>query len=283
MNPLLLGAGVGLGVAFVVLGLRTRQPRLADALQALDRPRPHARPRSVRHHRVTDVVGVRVAAADLELVGRTPDQHAMRTLGAVAALAVVPVAAAGVAGIGGVDIGVAPVLLATVAMGALGVVVPDVEVRGEARERRAVFVHALSSFLDATAVLLAGGAGTETALHAAAALGDSWPQQRLRTALDRCRLTGQTPWEVLGDLGDRLAIDELSQLATSLQLAGEHGARVRLTLTERARALRAAQLAAVEGRARAVTEQMSVPVALLAVAFMLFVGFPALWVVVGEL
>jgi hypothetical protein len=32
-----------------------------------------------------------------------------------------------------------------------------------------------------------------------------------------------------------------------------------------------------------VTEQMSVPVALLAVAFMLFVGFPAVWVVLGEL
>jgi Flp pilus assembly protein TadB len=283
VNPLALGAGVGLGVALVTLGLRARRPRLADALQALDRPRPRTGERHSGHRRLASAVGVRVAAADLELVGRTPDQQALRTLGAMAALAVVPVVAAAVAALGGVTIGVAPVTLAAVAMGALGFVVPDFEVRGQARERRAVFVHALSSFLDVTAVLLAGGAGTETALHAAAALGDGWPQRRLRATLDRCRLTGQTPWEVLGDLGDRLAIDELSQLATSLQLAGEHGARVRLTLTERARALRAAQLAAVEARARAVTEQMSVPVALLAVAFMLFVGFPALWVVVGEL
>ena len=283
MNPLALGAGVGLGIAFVALGLRARRPPLTDALEALERPRPRTGGRWEGHRRLATVIGVRVAQGDLELIGRTPDQHALRTLGAMATLAAVPVAAAGVAAVGGVTIGLAPVTLAAVAMGALGVVVPDLEVRSEARERRAVFVHALSSFLDVTAVLLAGGAGTETALHAAAALGDSWPQQRVRAALDRCRLTGQTPWEVLGDLGDRLAIDELSQLATSLQLAGEHGARVRLTLTERARALRAAQLAAVEARARAVTEQMSVPVALLAVAFMLFVGFPALWVVVGEL
>jgi Flp pilus assembly protein TadB len=160
---------------------------------------------------------------------------------------------------------------------------PDVELRRLAAQRRATFVHALSSYLDVTAVLLAGGAGTETALRAAARLGTGWPQQRLRSALDRCRLTGQTPWEAFAELGDHLDISELSQLATSLQLAGEHGARVRLTLTERARALRTQQLADIEARARAVTEHMSVPVALLAVAFMLFVGFPAVWVVLGEL
>jgi tight adherence protein C len=282
MNPLVLGAGVGLGVSLVALGLRPRPPDLADALDALDRSRGDGDVAGSRH-RPAALAATRATAADLELVGRTPEQHAVRTLGAATALAVVPIAAAGIATLGGVSVGVGTVLVAAVALGAVGLVVPDREVRGQAREHRAVFVHALSSVLDITAVLLAGGAGTETALHAAAELGDSWPHQRLRAALDRCRLTGQTPWEVLGDLGDRLAIEELTQLATSLQLAGEHGARVRQTLTERARALRAAQLAAVEARARAVTEQMSVPVALLAVAFMLFVGFPALWVVVGEL
>jgi Flp pilus assembly protein TadB len=285
---LLLGAGMGLGVTLLVRGARPRPPALRSALAALDRP-GHTRSDgrlSLRRAMIAALsswAADRAPAADLELVGRTPEQHALRKLGAATTLAALPAAASGVAALAGV--GVRPGVVATVSLclALTGFVTPDIALRGLAAERRAEFVHALSSFLDVTAVLLAGGAGTESALHAAASLGDAWPQQRLRAALDRCRLTGQTPWEVLGLLGDRLHIDELSQLATSLQLAGEQGARVRVTLMERARALRSAQLTAVETRARAVTEQMSVPVALLAVAFMLFVGFPAVWVVLGEL
>jgi len=285
---LLLGAGMGLGLTLLVLGLRPRPPALGTALAALDRPTPTwpdgraSRPREAVAA-LSAWAAERAPAPDLELVGRTPQQHALRKLAAATTLAALPVVAGGVAAVAGVGVGPGTVAAASLCLALAGYVTPDLELRGLASERRAEFVHALSSFLDVTAVLLAGGAGTESALHAAAALGDAWPQQRLRAALDRCRLTGQTPWEVLGQLGDRLQIDELSQLATSLQLAGEQGARVRVTLMERARALRAAQLAEVETRARAVTEQMSVPVALLAVAFMLFVGFPAVWVVLGEL
>jgi len=285
---LLLGAGMGLGVTLLVRGVRPRPPALRAALAALDRPgRTLPDGRASRRRAVIAALSSwaadRAPAADLELVGRTPEQHALRKLGAATTLAALPAVASGVAALAGVGFRPGVVAVVSLCLAAVGFVTPDIELRGRAVERRAEFVHALSSFLDVTAVLLAGGAGTESALHAAASLGDAWPQQRLRAALDRCRLTGQTPWEVLGLLGDRLHIDELSQLATSLQLAGEQGARVRVTLMERARALRSAQLAAVETRARAVTEQMSVPVALLAVAFMLFVGFPAVWVVLGEL
>lgn len=282
---LLLGAGTGLGLLLIARGVAPRPPALRAALAALDRPADDARGDRHRRRRLAGiaVAGGGAAAADLELVGRTRDQHGLRKVVAAAALAWLPFATAALAALGGVRPSAGTVGVVALCLGPVGFVVPDVELRGLARERRAEFVHALTSFLDVTAVLLAGGSGTESALHAAADLGDGWPQQRLRAALDRCRLTGQTPWDVLGALGDQLAVDELAQLATSLQLAGEQGARVRTTLLERARALRAAQLSAVEARARAVTEQMSVPVALLAVAFMLFVGFPAVWVVVGEL
>ncbi len=281
---LLFGAGFGAGLVLVIRGLRPGPPRLERALQALQQTRaPAGQPAGGALTARASAWATAVRPSDLELAGRTAHEHALRKVSAGAVLAALPTAAALLAALAGVRVSVGLVLAATGAMAAAGFVVPDLELRAIARERREHFVHALSSFLDVTAVLLAGGAGTETALHAASALGASWPQQQLRAALDRCRLTGQTPWEVLADLGDRLEVDELSQLATSLQLAGEQGARVRLTLTERARALRASQLTAVEARARAVTEQMSVPVALLAVAFMLFVGFPAVWVVVGEL
>lgn len=280
---LLLGAGTGLGLAAVIASLRSDPPRLATALRALDRPSGAGADHPLAAHALTWATTGRVSQADLALAGRTAQQQAVRKLGAATALGAVPLLAAVLAAGAGIDVRPGMAIVPAMALTVVGFVWPDIEVRGEARERRERFVHVLSSYLDVTAVLLAGGAGTETALHTAAALGSSWPQRQLRAALERCRLTGQTPWEVLAQLGDRLEVEELSQLATSLQLAGEQGARVRLTLTERARALRARQLAAVEARARAVTEQMSVPVALLAVGFMLFVGFPAVWVVIGEL
>jgi Flp pilus assembly protein TadB len=281
----LTGAGIGAGLLLVLLAFRPPRQALADALRALDRPATrHDQPVPALAHRLVVARGSDGARmADLLIVGRTPEQHALRTLAATGTMTAIAPAAVLLARLGGVDVGLTTALVPAVVLAAVGYVVPDAELRRLATQRRATFVHALSSYLDVTAVLLAGGAGTESALHAAAALGSGWPQQRLRSALDRCRLTGQTPWEAFAELGDHLDVTELSQLATSLQLAGEHGARVRLTLTERARALRAQQLADVEARARAVTEQMSVPVALLAVAFMLFVGFPAVWVVLGEL
>lgn len=279
----MFGAGVGVGIALLIAGLRPPPPQLERTLAELHRPRQPGTTAAPRQRTLPWPTAVQARDSDLELAGRTGQRHAARKLTAALALGALPATATLLAALGGVRVGPVVPVIATAALAAVGFIVPDAELRTVARERREEFVHALSSFLDITAVLLAGGAGTETALYAAATLGDSWPQQQLRAALDRCRLTGQTPWEVFADLGDRLEVAELSQLATSLQLAGEQGARVRLTLVARAQALRASQLASVEARAHAVTEQMSVPVALLAVAFMLFVGFPAVWVVVGAL
>jgi Flp pilus assembly protein TadB len=284
---LLLGAVFAAGVLTFVVAWRPRRVALVTALEDLGRPRWLAddrhHPRSLAARLVAARGGLADRRSDLEITERTVEQQAVRTLTAAAAMAAIPVAAGVLAVLAGISVSLGITLLPAIVLAGVGFVVPDIELRTRARERRTVFLHALSSYLDVTAVLLAGGAGTETALYAAAELGTGWPQQQLRTALDRCRLTGQAPWETLAELGDRLEITELSQLATSLALAGEQGARVRLTLTERARTLRASQLAEIEARARAVTEQMSVPVALLAVAFMLFVGFPAVWVVLGEL
>jgi pilus assembly protein TadC len=280
-----VGAGIGAGLLLVLLAFRPQRPALDAALGDLDRPTASRAGRGTALVRMLVTTRGRdhARAADLQIIGRTPEQQAMRTLITAAVMGAIAPAAVVLARLGGVDAGPAAALVPAIALAAAGYVVPAVELRRLATQRRATFVHALSSYLDVTAVLLAGGAGTETALQAAARLGTGWPQQRLRSTLDRCRLTGQTPWQAFAELGDLLDITELSQLATSLQLAGEHGARVRVTLTERARALRLQQLADIEARARAVTEQMSVPVALLAVAFMLFVGFPAVWVVLGEL
>src|SRR3546814_14933571 len=80
--------------------------------------------------------------------------------------------------------------LATIAAGFL---LPDLVLRDEAEKRRRAFRHTLSSYLDLVNVLLAGGAGIETALPAAADTGAGWGYQTIRAELRPARLTGQSP------------------------------------------------------------------------------------------
>ena len=54
--------------------------------------------------------------------------------------------------------------------------------------------------------LLAGGAGIETALYAAADAGDGWGYQTIRSELRRARLTGRSPWDTFAALAERLGI-----------------------------------------------------------------------------
>ena len=97
------------------------------------------------------------------------------------------------------------------ATAAAGFILPDFLLRDEAERRRRAFRHALSSYLDLVNVLLAGGAGIETALHAAADAGDGWGYRTIRSELRRARLTGQSPWDTFAGLADRLGVTELAE------------------------------------------------------------------------
>ncbi len=152
---------------------------------------------------------------------------------------------------------------------------PDVVLRDEAEKRRRAFRHALSSYLDLVNVLLAGGAGIETALYAAADAGDGWGYQTIRAELRRARLTGQSPWDTFAQLDERLGINELAELAASVSLAGSHGARIRASLAAKADTLRGHQVAEAEAAAEAATERMTVPVAVLLFGFLVFIASPA--------
>ena len=152
---------------------------------------------------------------------------------------------------------------------------PDFLLRDEAEKRRRAFRHALSSYLDLVNVLLAGGAGIETALYAAADAGDGWGYQTIRGELRRARLTGQSPWDTFAVLADDLGINELAELAANVSLAGSHGARIRASLAAKADTLRGHQVAETEAAAEAATERMTIPVAVLLFGFLLFIAYPA--------
>lgn len=164
-----------------------------------------------------------------------------------------------------------------------GFVLPDMTLRSDALRRRRDFVHSFSGFLDLVNVLLAGGAGLETALVAASEAGDGPAFESLRLALTRAQTLHRSPWAELHDLGLRLGIDQLVEVAGSLQLAGEHGARVRTSLAARAESLRFRQMSEIEASANASTERMGLPMVMLFIGFLTLIGYPAITHVIGGL
>jgi tight adherence protein C len=125
-------------------------------------------------------------------------------------------------------------------------------------------------------ITLAGGSGVEGALTDAASVGHGFTAARLRRALEAARLRREPPWLALGRLGEELGIDELLELAASMQLAGAEGAKVRASLAAKATSLRAHLLTEAETQAQAATERMSLPVVLLFAGFLVFIGYPAI-------
>ena len=284
---MLTGAAIAAGILLIGAGLVTRPEPLTAALARLTRANEPATSthasRSVRSRYAGRLTKTLTRAGletpeldrDLHIAGRTREQHLVDKLTAgVAGLALPPVLAI-IVTLGGVVVPPALLVIATAGSAIGGFLLPDILVRKLAAERRRAFRYALSSYLDLVNVILAAGAGVETALADAADAGEGWAFQQLRTALARSRLAGESPWAAFHRLGEELDLPELREAASGLGLAGDHGARVRTSLQARAQAMRARDLADMEGAAEAATERMSVPSMVLVVGFIVFIGFPA--------
>ena len=293
---ILAGAGVAVGVLLIAWGFVPRREPLARALSTLlDPPEPRARPNptdasagwrgrvSTRMATTLASVGVDLGRldADLRVLGRSLEQHLVEKATAAVAGMVLPPATALLMGLGGVAAPLSLVSMATLGLGVVGFLLPDALLRSQAAERRRDFRYALSSYLDLAHIVLAAGAGVETALAYAAEAGDGWAFAELRAALHRSRLAGDSPWSAFERLGEQLDIPDLREVAASLSLAGAHGAKVRNSLEARAAALRSRDLAEMEGDAEAATERMAVPSVLMVVGFVIFVGFPAVTEILG--
>jgi tight adherence protein C len=295
-TALVCGAGVGLGILLIVRGLISSRVPLAVALSRLHNwqevedgrnlGRSGLEPTSgglaahvgrpfARHLGSWPLLSKRVRS-DLAVLGRPTERHlAEKVALALTGLLLVP-AFAGVLALGGTTVGWALPLWVSVILAITGFFVPDLGVHTEARKRRADFRHALGSFLDLVVIALAGGAGVEGALSEAAAVGHGWAFAHLRRALEEARLTRIAAWGPLGRLGEDLGINELSELAASVALAGAEGAKVRATLATKAASIRSHALADAQASAEAMSERMSLPVVVLFAGFLLFVGYPAL-------
>ncbi len=283
---LLLGAGMGGGALLVISGIAPARPALAEALARLQRPRARhidAREdnllvrlvgRPLARSRTGQYLSRRIER-DLRVVGQRPeDLIAKQALCALAGLLWAPATAA-LMQAGGVSISFLLPVWMSVVLAFAGCLIPLMSLRSASAERRRGFRHALGCFLDLTAVRLAGGAGIETALGLSAASGQGWAFRELRQALTEARLMGQPPWAGLERLGTDLGISELNELAASVALAGDEGARVRHSIGAKARTIRTRGLADAEGAAQAASERMSLPIVLLMLGFVIFLGYPA--------
>lgn len=296
-TALLLGAGTGLGLWALLVWLLPPRPSLASALaaaRATPKPKPvittpsgggwaarWGRP-AIRPLAALGLPGEK-RRRDLMVLERSPDALlAEKGVLAVAGL-LLPTAFHLVLLVGGITLPWQFPFVAGVACAVGGFLVPDLDVRQQAERRRTAFRHALSAYLNLVRVSLAGGAGVDGALTDAANIGQGWAFAQIRRALTTARLTRNTPWATLRQLGEELDIRELVELSSSVSLAGTEGAKVRASLAAKAGAMRTHELTDAEGEAQAATERMSLPVICLFAGFLVFIGYPAIASVLGAL
>lgn len=293
MIVMLLGALFGVGATALVYGLRPPRPALADVLTALNAPAPpaHEAAREVKDEvEWATRLGMRAVPwvralgfptpslrADLAVCGTDEDSHLAGKAVCAAGGLLAPWAAALLLSLGaGTTAGWWIPLAGSLALAVVLFFAPDLTVRKQAEQRRREMRHTLSLVLDLTVIALAGGAGVQQALAQAIAAPQGWAAGKLRHALHVAQLTRTSPWPHLGELGRQLAVADLTELASTLSLAGSEGAKIRGSLGAKARAMRQRRISEADGAAQAATEQMSLPVVGLFAAFLLMIGYPAL-------
>ena len=300
-TPALIAGGVaGLGLFLLAFALMPRRASLARQLAAFDAARVVSRYR--RRSQASDDgdsaftrrLGAGLAKlcaeqgwefpslrANLALAGKSFESYlATKLLLGVLGLLFVPILAA-VLALAGIALPLVIPVWAGLLLAVVFSFLPDLELKQTVSKRRRDFRHAIGAFLDLVALNLAGGRGVPEALMAASQLGGGWAMARIRDALANARITGQTPWQALGALGEEVRIDELRDLSAALSLVADDGAKVRESLLTRAASLRRRELADLQGQAGERSQSMLVAQMLLAFAFLIFLMYPAARTLLG--
>ena len=214
---------------------------------------------------------------DLAVVGLRAEEFAMDKLKA---------GALGAAIVGGslfaVGLARGPLLLIALLGGFVGFyLAQDVQLRKKAAVRRREFVDTVTAFIGLVSVSIAGGGGVMSAMNSAASLGDGWALERIRLVLDEAATRNETPWVSLDRLGSQLGIPSLVELGGSMQLAAQSGAKISDSLAARAQSARARELAERLAEEEQTSEALGVPVVVMLLAWVGFLGYPAVVNVIG--
>jgi tight adherence protein C len=212
---------------------------------------------------------------DLELIGRSLEEHLAKKLLYALGGFLMPAAFVTIMVAGGVSVPWSVPLIVGVGFAVGFFFLPDASVKAKAVEQRGALRWALSCYLVLVSMAMAGGRAVPQALPTAAKLGKGEAFGLIARTVTGARAKDMTPWAALTELGERTRMQELRDLGGALSLVTEDGAKVRASLTARAATLRRRRLAEVEGAAQKANETMSMCSVLLAVTFILFLGYPA--------
>ncbi len=280
----ILAGGLGAGIWLIVRGLLPPARPLRVLAGELVAPRPtvgHPRPGTgVRGW--WERLAIRLAggrsdrlSADLAVLGRTEVRHAVDKLGYAVVFLVLALIPAAMFPAVGVDVPPLSVVLGALLFAGVGWSYPELDVRSRARTARRAWSQALTVYVDIVGISLAGGAGVEDALMVAADAGTGAQFTELRRTLRAAQTRRRKLWHALDDLGSRMDIVPLRELAAAVDLAAEAGSRIRETLIAKAGAMRVRQLTEAEADAQKASETMGIAPALMAVAAVVLIGYPA--------
>jgi tight adherence protein C len=215
------------------------------------------------------------AAKDLNILGISRAELAGRKAALALAGLLAPPVLAAVLLVAGADVSALLPAALSVGLAVLGWVIPSRQVGERAARAREEFLAALTAFLALVGLeRQARGSPTE-ALEEASRISGAWPFAMIHTELLRAELAGQPPWDGLRDLGRRIGVEQLTNLADIVAAAAD-GAAVFQTLLAEARNLRNAELSDQQEKAGVAGEQLTLPAIVLALGFIMLVLYPAL-------
>lgn len=294
MNTLLLvlpGLIVGIGIAVIVSALLPR--RLPQTAAALDRmgttvsPEQSSSPTlsstvgSWVHSHLPDLPGFTVPSRDLALVGESINRfYFTKSLTTAAGLALPALIGAYLQVLGVLPFYI-PALLG-IPLAILGWLIPDFELKAKADEARLEFKRAVAVYLELAATERHRGADASRSLETAAHVGKSWVFVRIRQELLRARYAGIQPWDALTTFSNEIGVDELSDIAKIVRIAGVEGGSIYDTLRARGKGLRMQLLSDEKAEANKLGERIGVPLSSLVLVLVGIVLTPMLMTLAGS-
>lgn len=288
---MILGGLVGFGIYQIARGWVPTAPNLAEGVRRYteDRDRVARKAQAVDQgagdeltgraaRRIGDYLRVQQPrllgrlGPDLAVTGTTLEDWLVKVLGAAAAALVEGIGLVAAARALGEDIPLHYGPVIGLVFAAMAVIWCAQRLAELATVRRSNFRRALASYEELVAMATEAGRDYRDAMPAAAKIGSGWAFTEIQDAIDGARFSGITPWEALGQMGERYAIKELVELHHALALSSD-GARIKQTLIARSETMRANRVTLGLERESVTTSKMRVTnmlAAMLAVAYIAF-------------
>lgn len=287
MTALAAVAGTLAALGVIVIARSLRPARRLDAVLARIQPTGPASPSGTASIGWRDRLGSRLAGhlvnrsglfalphADLALLERTVERFVLDKVAYFLTGILVPSLLLTALAVAGASLPWTLPVLAVLLLATGLSFLPDINVRAQARRRRADFRYAFACYLQLVLLEREAGAALSAALEGPVTIAEAWPFRRIATALDRARRAQQQPWQALADLGQQIGVPGLVDLALSAQIAGTEGAKMHHILAAKITAMRHEAAATTRAEANARTTAMWVPTSLLMLGFVILIGFP---------